>query len=105
MTLLTTEEIRAMRAASTRGGATVFWALADEVAEGFGVTVAQLKATGRGSLVANDARQFLSLYATRRGISAGQIGRWLGGRDRSTISHAIKQAEAKEAAALARESP
>lgn len=94
---LTPGEVAAMRGTSLQSGARVFWQLADEIAAVYGLPVKALSQHGRGSLQANEARQFLCLYAIRRGISASAIGRWLG-RDPSTILHAAKQAEAKEAA-------
>ena len=98
--ILTPEEIRAMRATSLRSGARLFWELAEAIAVEFDVSVADLKAEGRGPLLVNEARQFLCLYAIRRGISSAQIGRFLGGRDHSTILHAAKKAEEKELASL-----
>ena len=93
---LTPQEIATMRATSILAGARMFWALADEICALYGVTVADLQAKGRGTLLANEARQFLALYAMRRGASSVQVGKWLGGRDHSTILHAAEQAEIKE---------
>jgi len=94
---LTADEIRAMRSASILGGARIFWALADEIAAEYGVTVKAICSKNRGRLDVNEARQFLCHHAMKRGISSGQIGRWLD-RDHSTVLHAAKQAEAKLAA-------
>lgn len=95
--ILTADEIRTMRASAITGGARVFWAIADEVAAETGVPVSAMVAPMRGKLAVNEARQFLCLYAMRRGVTAAQLGAWLGGRDHSTIRHAARQAEAKEA--------
>lgn len=92
MTILTPDEIKAMRASDLLAGARLFWALADEIAAIFDVPVAELRAEGRGSLLANEARKHLCKAALDRGLSATQVGKWLGGRDHSTIHHAARSA-------------
>lgn len=95
--ILSPQEIATLRASAIRGGARLFWEIADVICEEYGLARRELITKGRGRLDANEARQFLCLYAMRRGISSAQIGRFLE-RDHSTVLYAAKQAEIKEAA-------
>ncbi len=93
--MLSDDEIRAMRQTSIREGARVFWTLAEEIATEYGIKTADLVAHGRGRLDVNEARQWLCFHAIKRGLSSAQIGKWLGGRDHSTVLHAAKKAQEK----------
>ena len=95
--ILSPDEIKTLRSSAILGGARVFWEIAAEVSAEYGIPTSARAKQGRGTLAANEARQFVCLYAMRRGISSPQIGRFLC-RDHSTILHAAKQAEIKEAA-------
>lgn len=99
---LTAAEIRTLRASNINGGARVFWELATAICAEYGVPVKSLSAKHRGTLATNEARQFLCLYATRRGMSSAQIGKLLH-RDHSTILHAVARAKVKEAVLALRE--
>lgn len=71
--------------------------LAQAVAQGYGVTVADLRGPCRRVRM-NVARQDLMhrIYATGR-FSMTQIGRFLGGRDHTTILNGIRRHEARQA--------
>ena len=90
MTILTADEIRSMRASNILAGARLFWDLADEVCAIYGVQVSELTAKNRGSLLANEARKRLCRAALDRGLSSAQVGKWLGGRDHTTVLYAAK---------------
>jgi len=94
--MLTPDEIRTMRASALLHNARDFWQIVDEVCAVYDVPRKCLSDKARGSLAVNEARQFICLYAIRRGLSSVQIGKWLG-RDHSTIAFAARQAAAKEA--------
>jgi chromosomal replication initiation ATPase DnaA len=95
--ILSPAEIATLNASAILGEARLFWAIADDVCGVYGISRDDLATKGRGRLDVNEARQFLCLYAMRRGISSAQIGRFLD-RDHTTILHATRQAEAKEKA-------
>lgn len=93
MSVLTPDEIRNMRASSVLAGARMFWALADEIATLYDVSVADLKAKNRSAPAIVEARKQLCKAALARNISSVQIGKWLGGRDHSTVFKAAATAQ------------
>jgi len=62
------------------------------VAEGFGVTVEELKGPGRSARVARPRQVGILLLHEEAALSRSQIGRLLGGRDHSTISYGLERA-------------
>ena len=99
---LTAAEIRTLRASNIKGGARMFWELATAICAEYDVPVKALSAKHRGTLATNEARQFLCLYAMRRGMSSAQIGRLIH-RDHTSVLAARDRAAAKEAALALRD--
>jgi len=61
-----------------------------DVARCFGLTVADLKGRGRDTMLVQ-ARSVCARLLRDRGLSYPHVGRILGGRDHSTIIHALDQ--------------
>jgi chromosomal replication initiation ATPase DnaA len=92
VSVLTPDEIKAMRQRSIYRGAVEFWAVAHAVCDEYGVKVSAMSAPTRGNALICEARDMLCLIAHGRGYSQPQIGRWLG-RDHSSVGAAIDRAE------------
>jgi chromosomal replication initiator protein len=61
------------------------------VAEQFGVTVDELKGSGRSARLARPRQVGILLLHEEAGLSRSHIGRLLGGRDHSTIAYGLKR--------------
>lgn len=95
MSILTADEIRAMRAGPILSHARVFWAVVEAVCQEYDVPVKCVIATDRSTPAIVEARQFICLYARRRGISLPQIGRLMK-RHHTSVLLSARQAEIKE---------
>lgn len=95
MANLTSAEIRAMRAQAMRDGASVFWPVAQAVADEFGVTLSQITCPTRSAPHVALARAWVCRCANDRGLSISAIARLLG-RDHSSVSAAIARTREDE---------
>jgi len=96
MSVLTPNEIKAMRQRSICRGAVEFWAIAHAVCDEYGIKVSTMSAPTRGNAMICEARDMLCLIASGRGYSQPQIGRWLC-RNHSSVGVAIDRAAKAEA--------
>lgn len=74
----------------------VFGRLRDRVAEHFGVAAADLLGEGQARTVSR-ARKVLAKLCTEQGLTGGEIGRYLGGRTRASVSYMVRSLEAEMA--------
>lgn len=68
--------------------ASVFARVRDRVGERLGVTVVELLGKGQGRAVSR-ARKVLAMLCLEQGLSGGEVGRFLGGRTRASVSYMV----------------
>lgn len=88
---LTPQELAMIARHPVIADAAEFWAMVDDVAAAFGVTRKAIAAPQKGTPEAIEARQLVCLFASWRGYSTPQIGRYIG-RDHTTVMHSIRRA-------------
>lgn len=69
--------------------------IAADVARLHGITVGQIRGSGRTQAICLARDHAAWVMARQTYLSLGQIGRWLGGRDHTTISNAVAKHEAR----------
>ena len=87
--ILTPDEIRAMRSENAP-----FWQLVQEVADEFGVEVADIKGHSKKAHIVK-ARDFACYFAHKRGLPLARIGWLLDRRDHTTIMYAVQKVAKK----------
>lgn len=76
----------------------------DEISLLYGFSVAELRGPGRTKEIAHARQHAMYLMAQQKHLSLPQIGRYLGGRDHTTVLHGVRAHKARtEAAALVEE--
>lgn len=70
-----------------------------EVADTYGFSIEELKGPGRTKGISNARQHAMWMMAQQDHLSLPQIGRFLGGRDHTTILHGIRQHGARMKAA------
>ena len=96
MSILTADEIKAMRAKALAGGASIFFTVLRDVAAEFGVSAKDILSPSRVAKVAR-ARAWVCRCACDRGVSRASIARRLN-RDPSSVSAAIATTHKSDAA-------
>ena len=96
MSILTADEIKAMRAKALAGGASIFFTVLNDVAAEFGVSTNDILSPSRVADVAR-ARAWVCRCAYDRGMTLTAIGRRLN-RDHSSVSAAIATTHKSDAA-------
>lgn len=67
----------------------------DQIAEQYGVSVADLRGPDRTKAISTARQHAMWLMAQQPHLSLPQIGRYLNGRDHTTILHGIRQHQAR----------